>query len=255
MIYKKVLQGSLFTFYTFVMRAFSYQRISLATNYLDELRALVRALNTPNGKLQMPDGGWIDHQPVRGELRRLVATWFDSRRNVSRLFDIYPQLAELALEVSARIIPTQGSLAKLFYISLPHDRRLSGCEFAQRLFLGFLVNPSNELLGGPCYCCGTYFITRTKRRKTCYCSAECGRRFTSRLANAQRRAKEKDQLVEVARQTIRDFTRAGTKLPWKDWVSQKSAISKTWFTRAVRSKLISEPDGKSERDRVRRPAF
>jgi hypothetical protein len=205
------------------------------------LELLVGALNSSDGKLATFNIGLTNRRPDRKELRRLIKAWL-ADRNVSKLFDANPELADLALDVSARIVPTQNPLAKLCYMYLPRGGKASNREFAQRVFLGFLVNPSNELLGGPCLYCGRYFLTRTKRNKKRYCSAECGKRFTSRLANAQRRAGEKDQLVEVARQTIKDFTRVRTKLPWKDWVSQKSGISKSWLTRAVRTKLISEPD-------------
>jgi hypothetical protein len=204
------------------------------------LELLVRALNSSDGALSARDSRLMKYRPDQKELRRLVKSWL-ANRNINRLLDANPELADMALYVSARIVPTQPSQAKLCYAYLPRDRKPSGREFAQRLFLGFLVGPSNGLLGGPCRNCGRYFVARTKRSKRRYCTAGCGKQFTSRSANQNRRSQEAARKLKGAMRAVTAWSNARTKVPWKDWVSSKTNISKNWLTRAVQSGRLSEP--------------
>jgi hypothetical protein len=108
------------------------------------------------------------------------------------------------------------------------------------------VNPFNEQLGGPCAYCGKYFVKRTKRKVGSYCSPKCGNRSTLRLANQKRREAEREGQKMVVQQAIRDWSKAKTKAPWKDWVSRKTHVSKNWITRALRKGEISEPQMKAK---------
>ena len=77
-----------------------------------------------------------------------------------------------------------------------------------------------------------------------YCSPRCGHKFTSRASNRERRKTEQRERLELAQRLIADWQGSKTCLPWKEWVAQKGMISKTWLTRAVNCRLITEPSSR-----------
>jgi hypothetical protein len=210
-----------------------------------DLKRFVQLLNTEDywiaslleGRQKV--GG--DYRPVQRELRRLVREWFDSGPNVSKLLNADPMVDQVAQIFRPYFIPTQCGTARLAYLKVQeYIPNVKPLEIALGLFLKFLINPYNEMLGGPCKKCDNYFIKKTKRQKV-YCSKQCGHRNTARLVNRKRRQREHLKLLKLAKQLISEWHQAKTRMDWKKWVSRDPQITKNWLTRAVRKGELVEP--------------
>jgi hypothetical protein len=184
----------------------------------------------------------VSNDPVQRELRRLVQAWFDSGKNLDRLFQSNPQLAKEARTFRAEVVASRTGRAKLSYSTDPNiPNPTSPHRIAVEDFFEFLLNPSNETLRGPCAYCRKYFANKTNRRKMVYCSAACGRRFTSRLANETQRKKEYARRLKLAKRSIMQWSTTSTKLEWNEWVFGRTRISKNWLTRAMKNGDLVEP--------------
>jgi hypothetical protein len=223
------------------------QSILLFAPDLEELKGFTEPLNTEFFWFRSPAKGGservlIDYRPVQKELRRLVRAWFDSGPNVIKLLESDPILAREARRFRAQLIPTSAGHAKLDYLTAPEKMNpAEPLATALGLFLDFLLNPFNERLGGPCAYCGKYYVKKTERKKTVYCSERCGHRVTSRLANKERRDREHNEQLELAKRWTLKWLNAKTATPWKEWVSRRTRIKKHWLTRAVRNGELVEP--------------
>jgi hypothetical protein len=139
-------------------------------------------------------------------------------------------------------IPTKSGTAQLASLTVPeYLPGVKPLEIALGHFIQFLLNPYNGKLGGPCDYCGSYYVKKTERKKTVYCSERCGHRRASGLANRERRDREHKIQIELAAQWTAKWLNAKTAKPWKEWVSNESHIKKHWLTRAVRNGEIAEP--------------
>jgi hypothetical protein len=175
-------------------------------------------------------------------MRRLVRAWFDSGPNVSNLLDADPMVDLATRNSRPYFIPTKSGTARLAYLTVPeYLPQVKPLEIALGHFIQFLLNPYNEKLGGPCKHCGSYYVKKTERKKTVYCSERCGHRLTSRLANRERRDREHKKQLKLAEQWTAKWLNAKTARPWKEWVSNGINIKKHWLTRAVRNGEIAEP--------------
>jgi hypothetical protein len=212
----------------------------------ETLNQFVRLLNTTDywnaslikGRQKM--GG--DYRPIQAEMRRLVRAWFDSGPNVSKLLDADPGIDQATRDIRPFFIPTKTGIGQLAYLTPPeYLANVKPREIALGHFVQFLLNPYNEKLGGPCKRCGNYYVKRTVRKKTVYCSEKCGHRLTSHLANCERRDREHKKKVRLAEQWIVKWLNTKTDKPWKEWVSKDARITKHWLTRAVRNAQIVEP--------------
>jgi hypothetical protein len=116
-------------------------------------------------------------------------------------------------------------------------------------FLRFLLNPFNERLGGPCANCGRYYVKKTNRQSSVYCSEKCGHRVTSRKANKTKRDKEHSEQLKRVVQWIAKWRETRTNVPWKDWVSARTHVKRHWLTRAVNTGELVEP-AKAGRNRL-----
>jgi endogenous inhibitor of DNA gyrase (YacG/DUF329 family) len=214
---------------------------------LEELKGFAEPLNTEFFWFRSPVKGGservlIDYRPVQKELRRLVQAWFDSGPNLIKLFNSDPIVAREAQRFRAHMIPTSTGRAKLDYLTAPEKMNpAEPLAIALGLFLDFLLNPFNERLGGPCANCGKYYVKKTKRKKTVYCSERCGHRVTSRLANKERREREHNEQLDLAKRWSMKWSNTRTAKPWKEWVSKRTHIKKHWLTRAVRNGELVEP--------------
>jgi len=214
---------------------------------METLNQFVRLLNTTDywgasliqGKQKI--GG--DYRPIQAEMRRLVRAWFDSGPNVSKLLDANPMVNRATRDTTPYFIPTKSGNAQLAYLTTPEFSPGSKpLEIALGHFIQFLLNPYNERLGGPCKCCGSYYVKKTERRKTVYCSERCGHRLTSRLANGERRDRDHKKRLKLAEQLTAKWLNTKTAKSWKEWVPNEDArITKHWLTRAVRNGEIVEP--------------
>jgi hypothetical protein len=191
-------------------------------------------------------GGWgkarVDYRQTQSYLRKFVQAWFDSGPNVSKLFASNPDLERASRNIGAHVVATKTAQAKLLFTAASQNISPADPQFtALGLFLNFLLNPFNERLGGPCAYCEKYFVKKTRRKTAIYCSQPYAKRFTSRLANQNRRKTDYKDQLRIVGQAISDWQRARTRLPWKGWVSQKTHVSKNWITRAVKKGEIGEP--------------
>lgn len=214
---------------------------------LEELKDFTEPLNTEYFWFRSPVKGGServlkDYRPVQKELRRLVQAWFDSGPNVQKLLNEDPVLAREAQRFRAHLIPTNTGHAKLDYLTAPEKMNpAEPLATALGLFIDFLLNPFNERLGGPCACCGKYYVKKTERKKTVYCSKTCGHRLTSCVANQARRDREHQKQLKLAMQWTVRWLNAKTAVPWKEWVSKRTHLTKHWLTRAVRNEELVEP--------------
>ena len=212
----------------------------------EELEAFVTHLNTEFICVDSRvEGGTkrtlADNRFVRRELRRLVEAWIDSGPNVLKLINADPVLARAARKFWAHLVPTQKGYARLAYYPIPENLpKGSPLSAALALFMSFLLNPCNDRLGGPCGRCRNYYVKKTKRQ-TVYCSNGCGKRYTARRTNENRRKQEHAKQLATAQRYASQWATTKTELKWKDWVFRRSRISKNWLTRVVKSGELSEP--------------
>jgi hypothetical protein len=212
----------------------------------ETLKMFVGALNTEFSYLPVPGkDGWLkmklDYRPVQRELRRLVKAWFDSGPNVAKLFSDDPALALAAMHCRLQLIPTKTRCAKVMCVTVPENMPPGApLEIALGLFLGFLIDPYNERLGGPCKHCGTFYVKKTKRQIV-YCSKRCGLNHTSQSVLRKRRLQEHLATLKKAERFATRWAVAKTSKDWKSWVNKEAMISKNFLTRAVSKGELAEP--------------
>jgi hypothetical protein len=221
---------------------------------LEELGWFVDNLNRELSWFQEPiEGGKlvpVDLRDSRAELRRLVQSWRDAGHDVGKVLNSNPVLAKAARRIRAQLLPMQNGKARLTYLTVPPDMDpASATSIAISHFLQFLLRPFNERLGGPCSNCGRYYVKKTNRQTSVYCSEECGHRLTSRIANKAKRDKEHSEQLKRVRLWIGKWRETRTNKPWKDWVSARTHVKKHWLTRAVKAGELVEPV-KRERNRI-----
>jgi hypothetical protein len=183
-----------------------------------------------------------DYRPVQGELRKLVAAWQRSGPDVNKLLNANPMVSRYAQEFRTFFIPTHGPTARLAFLAAPdYSSQVSPVEVALGLFLHFLINPYNEKLRGPCKYCGNFYLKKTERKKSVYCSDKCGHRFTSLSANRAQRDREHKEQIQLAMHSIEKWSKIRTAMAWKEWVYKDTRISKNFLTRAVRGGELVQP--------------
>jgi hypothetical protein len=179
---------------------------------------------------------------VQQEVRRLVEAWLASGKKLDILFKSDPELEKVARTFKAAIVASRSGRARLAYSS---DPNLSNPNDPKRIavedFFGFLLNPSNDVLRGPCAYCWKYFANLTRRKKMKFCSAKCGKLYTSRSTNRARRKSEHERLLARAKKAIGEWKTKRTAPDWKTWVFKRTRISKNWLTRAVSRGELLEP--------------
>ena len=212
-----------------------------------DVSRFVEALNSEYFYVPVRKGtGWEekpeDFRPIQRDLRRFAEIWVKSGFNVSKLFEAEPELAERASNARASLGVTEtGRLRAVIDTSPKQPFAGEPPEVAIGIFLEFLLNPFNHRVGGPCAYCDKFFVKQTERKKSVYCSQICARRFTSRLANQDRRQKEHLAQLALAKRSICQWSKDNTKLSWKEWVSTRKHISTHWLTKAVRKGELAEP--------------
>jgi len=210
------------------------------------LEMFVEALNTDFYHIPIPiNGGWQrhkgDYRPVQCELRRLVKAWFDSGPNVMKLFSDDPVLALAAMHCRAHLIATKTNRARVICMTVPENMPPGEpLETALGLFLGFLIDPYNEKLGGPCKHCDKFYVKKTKRQVV-YCSKRCGLNHTSQSVLRKRRQQDHLATLKRAERSAAMWAKTKTSKDWKSWVAREPLITKNFLTRAVRNGELSEP--------------
>jgi hypothetical protein len=109
-------------------------------------------------------------------------------------------------------------------------------------FMILITNPLWEYLGGPCARCGDYYLKKVRRQKI-YCSRNCGAEATAVATTRRRRQQEHADKVRYAQNAIADWSKAKSRLGWKEWVSNETGYTARWITRAVTNDALKPPDG------------
>jgi hypothetical protein len=181
------------------------------------------------------------------ELRRLVANWQNSGPNLAQLLRDDPVLAERAKHGRTLLIPTNVGKGHLLWLSNPpRFNPISWKDTALTHFMGLIVNPRWDKLGGPCHRCDKYYVKQTSRQKK-YCSRRCGSTSTAVDTARKRRAEELANKLLLAQSAANRWTTIRTRRPWKEWVSAKTGITAKWLTRAVNRGDLQTPRKRQNR--------
>lgn len=197
----------------------------------------------------------------REEMRRLVAAWDASGRDVRKMLEHLPELKPYVYPErghgpwSAVSVPVGSGLQ--FILSPPEilnsfDPKRTAADLIidheRRFFLAaFLKNPLREKLAGPCgwkNCndkCPRYFIPVTKRRPK-YCCRRCCQLDTSTAFTKNRLREEHKDKLDRARAAIQLWIKQRRNEPWKTYVHKREPdITSKFLTRAVTNAELQEP--------------
>lgn len=178
---------------------------------------------------------------LRVELRKLVKTWQESGPNLAKMLGADKALARRTDHGVTRLLPTHTGKGHLMWRPTPPEfNPLSWKDHALAHFLDLVVNPNWHKLGGPCARCGNYYVKKTARQKT-YCSRKCGSAVTANFAIQKARKKEHVEKLRRAQLAADAWQHTRSRLPWKQWVSNKTKLTGKWLTRATNSGQLREP--------------
>jgi hypothetical protein len=228
----------LLVIYTFSMLPHRQTKLQIFDSPLNALERFVRILNEGVNEIPLSE-------ETLAILRQRVQDWFDSGKNVKKLFASRPILKEVGFLTFVR--DTTSSEVEL--IHTPNTGSNDPETFADALFLNFLINPHHASLRDRCAYCDRYFKNGTRRKIIRYCTKECGKQFTSRLANQKSREREYAENLERVTRAIQKLSPRESGTSWKNAVSAKTGVSKRWITLAVQKKIISEPVNSSASSR------
>lgn len=177
------------------------------------------------------------------ELSRLVAEWMKSGPNLRKMFRKHPKLAQQARKGSTIFYTLPYGRGYLEWAPITNETgALSPQDQAFEYFMTLITNPQWEMLGGPCRRCKDFFLKKTKRRRV-YCTRKCGSGITAVQAVDRYRQREHAKRIERAQDAIEQWSKAKRRLGWKDWVSNRTDLTKKWITRAVNKGDLQHPGG------------
>jgi hypothetical protein len=183
----------------------------------------------------------VEPSELRIELRKLVRAWQESGPNLAKMLDADKALARRADHGVTRLLPTNTGKGHLLWLPTPPGfNPLSWKDHALAHFLDLVVNPLWYKLGGPCARCDRYYVKKTTLQKT-YCSRTCGSTFTANFAVRKARKKEHVEKLQRAQLAADAWRITRTRLPWKQWVSNKTKLTVKWLTRATNNGQLREP--------------
>jgi len=216
-----------------------------------ELQLVVDALN---GKWLFSIQGEVDEEEFRlcdrllletpPILREIVEVWKASGPNLTRLsrdrfrfrtnVDRYWKARPLEVSWGA-----SGGVGIVHTFSDRHEQ--TPYEEALRFFSLLIFNCEWYKLGGPCARCGNYYIKKRASQKV-YCSRRCGNAATAVIRTRERLATEHKDKLRRAAEAAQKWSRARTRLDWRQWVSHKEPdISVKFLTRAVNNGELKSP--------------
>jgi|SRR5450755_1592096 hypothetical protein len=176
------------------------------------------------------------------ELRRLVAEWFASGPNLSKmLHSDFALWGTVQNSWTSLYIPSKTGRAYIALFPERSGRRNDPAEGeAHRLFAALTLNPQCNLLAGPCARCGSYYIKKTRRQKV-YCSQRCGSAATALPAVRKKRADEQARKISLVRAALSQRKTTFNEQNWKQWVSRRTGLSVKWLSRAANRGELSPP--------------
>ncbi|WP_158943142.1 hypothetical protein [Granulicella sp. S190] len=179
--------------------------------------------NAPQHVVDLLNGGSEQDtkfdQDLRAELRIWVDDWLRSGPNTRfMLGSLDPdRLQKLLTKNYCLLVATNGGrmLAQPFFAfesSTPD-------EIALATFRQFVTHSDCELLSGPCATCRKYFITKTRRAGTKYCSRKCGSDLIAKTAIGLRNKELHDELLALAKEALSQYVEERpVATSWQEWV-------------------------------------
>lgn len=214
-----------------------------------QMHDLVHALNGAKPRISRTKGSGkfeptkLQPSDDQIELRQLVQKWMDSGPDLIKMFKNEPQLAPLLSRGRTNFYPVHDGRGHLDWIpTIASMSRPSYREQALKDFMILITNPLWELLGGPCARCGDYYLKKVKRQKI-YCSRSCGSKITAIDAMKRRRQEEHAKKIRYVQDAINEWSKSKRRLPWKDWVANRTCYTTRWITRAANNGSLKLPDG------------
>ena len=172
---------------------------------------------------------------------RQIQTWFASGPNLKKMFREEPGLEE-RIGVATILFEATESGNGSFVLDprLPRLNVLDPRDQALMTFMGLIMNPFWERLGGPCPRCDRYYLKASKRKKV-YCSRICGSRTTAPPIIRAKREQAQVLKRQMAQEWIDKWSLTKPRSEWKPWVAEKSDIDLKWLTRAVNQGRLIAP--------------
>jgi hypothetical protein len=184
--------------------------------------------------------GSVDYRPLREAARSLMQGWNSSGRNFEQMRKKDHSLDGTSMALRFGVVAGAKDEIGLALIDVEGADPMDPVIIAQSIFLRWLFNRDRDLLIGPCPRCDRYFVRKNKRQKV-YCSPQCAHGRTSAQSNRRHRDAEYGKTLTTATSYISKWEKSARRVPWKDWVSTRSNISKHWLTRAVNNRRLEEP--------------
>lgn len=202
----------------------------------------VEALNRTKIEVSSPVGTIrLEHTEKELAFRRLVTSWHKSGPNLRALLEGDPDLKRRTRSGITTLYPTPTGRGYLDWHPAPTESANEAQDEALRDFMRLTTNPLWDLLAGPCYRCGDYFL-RDTRRKRIYCSRGCSATVTALSATSRRRREEHQAKVHRVQSAIQQWQRMKARpANWKKWVTSKPDITLHWLSRAVNSGSVKPP--------------
>jgi hypothetical protein len=211
-----------------------------------QMNGILEALNSQEIRVPEPtaesEWGWEwrtkDVSERKQELRGLIELWLGSGQNLYTLFKKHPELQEPCTAGKTFLIPNRDGEAQLAWSPALGDFRSSPQKRAALvLFIEFLINPLCTKLWGPCERCEKYYLRNRVDQKK-YCKKQCGAASTALAATQDRREKQQEAKLEIAKQAILEWNERPRRGDWKRFVaarvsaSAKEPVTVKWVTRA-----------------------
>ena len=218
--------------------------------FVEALNGKLRREQTLGLEQEIADQKRIREAPAH--LRQLVESWrkcgLDPRVINSEKAALWREITAHWQKLPTVLVQTSEGGAGIWWNSRPDpDPRGE----ALRWFIEFLMNPECVKLAGPCDRCGNYYIRKSARNKV-YCSRSCGAKATATAATKRAREEKHQKKLARAREAIRQYVKAGTRMPWKHWVATKeraAEITPKFLTRAVNSGELQVPSRISSKEK------
>jgi len=153
-----------------------------------------------------------------------------------------PNLARKAKRFKVRFWPGPAGRGYLDWIDKSYRiKETSPADYAFHQFMTLVTNPLWNLLKGPCYRCGDYFLKKRKQQK--YCSRTCSSATAAHSSQRRTRDRIQSEKLQSAQEAIDKGRPSRYKRSNNVWVVAETGFSPQWVGRAVNAgKLEVPPD-------------
>jgi len=190
------------------------------------------------------------HQPV---LRQLVGSWVASGCAFGRWKREHPQYAERLSREAARWAllfaagPKGKPLPVLSNHPLPDEgrRRINVGEFiGYQAFAAFLLCAAPRYDVGRCDRCGAFFWNRWGHANKRWCSRKCTIIGSASERQARRISKQRrEKNARIKRAIAALIMEKPATVDWKEWVTSRARVTRSYLTRALHRGEQGKPDG------------